>query len=97
MGMAVTVIGNGDKVTKQYPSNGDKVTEGTKVFLITNDSNLTVPDLNGLSSKQAEDLLQVLGISVVLQGNGYVTGQSIASGIPITDNMEITLTLSPKF
>ena len=97
MGMSVTVIGNGDKVTKQYPSNGDKITSGTKVFLVTNDSNLTVPDVTGLSSKQAEDLLKFLGISVKLEGNGYVTGQSIGAGTTITDNMEITLTLSPKF
>ena len=97
MGMNVTVIGTGTKVIKQYPSKGDKVTEGTKVFLITNDSNLTVPDLLGLSSKQAEDLLKLLGISVKLEGNGYVTGQSIGSGTVITENMEITLALSPKF
>ena len=97
MGMNVTVIGNGNKVTKQYPSKSDKVTEGTKIFLITNDNNLTVPDLTGLSSKQAEDLLKLLGISVKLEGNGYVTGQSIGAGNIITDNMEITLSLSPKF
>ena len=97
MGISVTVIGNGDKIINQYPSKGDKITKGTKVFLITNDPNLTVPDVTSLSSKQAEDLLQLLGISVKLEGNGYVTGQSIASGSPITDNMEITLTLSPKF
>ena len=86
MGMSVTVGGNGNKVTA-----------GTKVFLITNDSNLTVPDVNGLSSKQAEDLLNLLGISVKLEGNGYVTSQSIGAGTTITDNMEITLTLNPKF
>ena len=97
MGMNVTIVGNGDKIIKQYPSKGDKVTEGTKVFLITNDSNLTVPDVTGLSSKQAEDLLQLLGISVVLEGNGYVTGQSIQPSSPITKDLEITLTLSPKF
>ena len=34
MGMNVTVIGNGNKVTKQYPSKGDKVTSGTKYFLL---------------------------------------------------------------
>lgn len=97
MGISVTVIGSGDKIINQYPSKGDKITKGTKVFLITNDPNLTVPDVTSLSSKQAEDLLQLLGISVKLEGNGYVTGQSIASGSPITDNMEIILTLSPKF
>ena len=97
MGMNVTVIGNGNKVTKQYPSKGDKITSGTRVFLISNDSNLVVPELLGLSSKQAEDLLKLLGISVKLDGNGYVTGQSIGAGTAITDDMEITLTLSPKF
>lgn len=97
MGMNVTIIGNGNKVTKQYPSKGDKITSGTRVFLITNDSNLTVPDVTGISSKQAEDLLRILGISVKLEGNGYVTGQSIGAGTTITDNMEITLNLSPKF
>ena len=97
MGMNVTVIGNGNKVTKQYPSKGDKITSGTRIFLITNDSNLTVPDVTGLSSKQAEDLLRILGISVKLEGNGYVTGQSIGAGTTITPNMEITLNLCPKF
>ena len=97
MGMNVTIIGTGNKVTKQYPSKGDKITSGTRVFLITNDSNLTVPDVTSLSSKQAEDLLRILGISVKLEGNGYVTSQSIGAGTTITDNMEITLTLSPKF
>lgn len=97
MGMNVTVIGDGNKVIKQYPSKGDRVTEGSKVFLITNTTNLTVPNVLSLSSKQADDLLRLLGISVNLEGNGYVTGQSIAAGTTITDNMEISLTLSPKF
>ena len=97
MGMNVTVIGDGNKVIKQYPSKGDRVTEGSKVYLITNTTNLTVPNVLSLSSKQADDLLRLLGISVKLEGNGYVTGQSIAAGTTITDNMEISLTLSPKF
>ncbi len=97
MGLNVTVIGSGNKVTKQYPSKGDKITKGTKVFLITNDSELKVPNVCGLSSKQAEDLLRLLNISVKLEGNGYVTSQSIPEGTVVTPNLEMTLTLSPKF
>ena len=97
MKMNVKVIGNGNKVIKQYPTKGEKITEGTNVFLITNDSNLTVPDVTGLSSKQGEDLLRLLNISVKLEGKGYVTSQSIAVGTPITPGMEITLSLNPKF
>ena len=97
MKMNVKVIGNGNKVIKQYPTKGEKITEGSNIFLITNDSNLTVPDVTGISSKQAEDLLRLLNISVKLSGNGYVTSQSVAPNTPITNGMEITLTLNPKF
>lgn len=97
MKMNVKVIGNGNKVISQYPTKGEKITEGTNVFLITNDTNLTIPNVVGLSSKQAEDLLRLIGVSVKLEGNGYVTSQSIPESTPITSGMEITLTLSPKF
>ena len=97
MGMSVTVIGDGTDVINQYPIKGEKITAGTKVFLITNSSNMTLPDVTGLSSKQAEDLLRLLGVNVKLEGNGYVTSQSVGAGTPITSGMEVILTLSPKF
>ena len=97
MGMTVTVIGDGTDVINQYPIKGEKITAGTKVFLITNSSNMTLPDVTGLSSKQAEDLLRLLGVNVKLEGNGYVTTQSVGAGTLITAGMEVTLALSPKF
>ena len=97
IGMSVTVIGDGTDVINQYPIKGEKITAGTKVFLITNSSNMTLPDVTGLSSKQAEDLLRLLGVNVKLEGNGYVTAQSVGPGTLITAGMEVTLTLSPKF
>lgn len=97
MGLNVTVIGSGDKVINQYPNKGEKITVGTRVFLITNGDNLLVPNVLGLSSKQAEDILRLLGLSVKLEGNGYVTAQSLAEGTAVTKGAEITLTLAPKF
>ena len=96
-GITYQVIGNGTKVIKQYPEKEDTITNKDTVYLITNDSNLTVPSLTGLSSKVANNLMSLLGVKVTLDGVGYVTGQSIAAGTPITDGLEITLTLSPKF
>lgn len=96
-GMNVRVIGSGDTIINQYPSAASTVTSSNTVFLITNDTNLTVPDVTGLGSKQAEALLRLLNITVTLNGTGYVTSQSVAPNTPITDNLEITLTLSPKF
>lgn len=96
-GITYQVIGNGDKVIKQYPEKNDKITNKDTIYLITNDQNLTIPNVVGLSSKVANNLLNLLGIKVKLDGVGYVTTQSIAEGTAITDGMEITLTLSPKF
>ena len=96
-GIHYVVLGGGNKVIKQSPNNGDIISNNDTVYLITNDSNITVPNTVGLSSKIAKDILQKLGLKVNLEGVGYVTEQSVGEGTPITDGMEITLKLSPKF
>ena len=94
--MNYKVFGNGNKVIKQYPDNGSKVTNKDTIYLVTNDS-YTVPNVVGYSSKEAENLLKLLGLKVKLEGTGYVSSQSVAENTAITNGMEITLNLSPKF
>lgn len=91
------IIGSGNKIIKQTPSSNEKITSKDTIYLITNDSNLKVPNVTGLSSKLAKDLLQKMGLKVNLEGVGYVKNQSIPENTPITDGMEIKLTLEPKF
>ena len=92
------IYGNGSKVVKQSPNYQDVSTTNETVYLITNDSAKTIPNLSGMSSKVAKDVLQKLGVSSVhLDGVGYVSSQSVGEGTPITEGMEITLVLSPKF
>ena len=91
------VLGQGDKIVKQTPSNGDVITTNDTVYLITNDSNITVPSVVGLSSKVAKSILNNLGIKVKLDGVGYVSTQSVAESTQISDGMEIILTLNPRF
>lgn len=95
--MNYRVYGNGNKVIKQYPKKGEKITNKDTVYLITNDSKYTVPNVVGLSSKEANALLEMLGLKVKLEGSGYVNGQSISENTEISEGMEITLALSPKF
>lgn len=90
------VIGTGNKVVRQYPSKGDVMTNQDTIYLITN-GQASVPNVVGMSSKIANDLLSLLGLKVNLEGSGYVVGQSISENTLITDGMEITLSLSPKF
>ena len=91
------IIGNGTKIIKQYPNKNSKITSKDKVFLITNDNNLTIPNLTGYSMKEAENLLKLIDVNYKIEGTGYVNSQSIPENTPVTPGMEITLTLNPKF
>ena len=90
------IIGEGDKVIEQSPNPKEIITTNDKVYLITN-KDKKIPNLIGKSSKIAKDILTKLGVKVNLDGVGYVTEQSVSPSTPITDGMEITLKLSPKF
>ena len=96
-GINYVILGNGTKVVKQTPSKGTTITNKDTIYLITNDENITIPDVTGLSSKIAKSLLEQLGIKVNLDGIGYVTSQSIEPGTQITQGQEIILVLNPKF
>ena len=90
------ILGDGNKVVKQSPNKDSIITTNDTVYLITN-GNRTVPNVVGLSSKVAKDVLQKLGLKVNLEGVGYVTEQSISEATQITEGMEINLKLAPKY
>ena len=96
-GMNYKVIGNGNKVIKQYPYKNETLTSKDNIYLITNDNSYTIPNVVGLSSKEAKALLRLLNVNVKLEGSGYVVSQSIPENTPITEGMEITLSLNKKF
>jgi len=96
-GINYVILGGGGKVIKQTPTAKTTITNKDTVYLITNDNNIKVPNVIGLSSKVASNLLSNLGIKVNLNGVGYVTNQSIPEGSDITKDMEITLDLAPKY
>ena len=93
---SVVAFKNGDIIVGQKAKN-QMVTNKDTIYLITNDSSYTVPNVVGLSSKEANDLLKLLGLKVKLEGSGYVISQSVLENTPITDGMEITLALNKKF
>ena len=96
-GIQYDVLGAGNKIIKQYPKRNSQITTTDKVYLITNDNNITIPNMTGLSSKVAKGIFEQLGVKVNLDGVGYVTAQSVPPGSPITPGMEVILQLSPKF
>ncbi len=95
--VSYVIYGKGSKVIKQIPNANTVVTNRDKIYLITNDSDIKVPDVKGMSSKIAKTLLEQLGLNVTLDGVGYVKKQSIKPNSKLEKGKEIKLTLTPKF
>ena len=92
----IVVLGSGNKVIKQYPKSGDTISSKDKVYLVTNGEDVVVPNVVGLSSKEATQVLRLLGLKVKLEGKGYVVSQSIVDR-KANALEEILLKLNPKF
>ena len=87
----VLVLGDGNKVTSQYPSTNSTIYEDDLVILKTNGNTKKMIDLTGYSYKEANNILRLMGVSYMLEGNGYVYEQSIPEGETITDTVTIKL------
>lgn len=91
LGATYIIFGNGSKVIDQYPTKNSKVNTKQKIYIFTNDTNITMPDLNGYSFKDASVILSKLGIKYQINGTGYVSSQSVIQGTNITDDVTVIL------
>ncbi|MDO5568895.1 MAG: penicillin-binding protein [bacterium] len=94
-GIDLKVIGTGEKIIKQYPSNGSTIYSGDKLFLLTEGYQERMIDIIGYSKKEAVVILDLMNIDYEMEGNGYVTSQSILSGEVIND--KVLIKLNPKY
>jgi cell division protein FtsI (penicillin-binding protein 3) len=53
----------------------------------------TMPNLTGMTAKDAVYMLEEAGIAAIVQGKGLVSGQSVAPGAPLVKGSDIVLTL----
>ena len=90
----VEVIGNGENITSQTPAVNEEVSVTQPIFLMSDDSNPTIPDFTGLNASASQALASLLGVEVQLEGEGLVVGQSIAVGEQVNNNKTIVLQLA---
>ncbi|MEG1351040.1 MAG: penicillin-binding protein [Bacilli bacterium] len=90
------IIGDGDKIIKQYPQKTVNYSSKEKVFLLTNKKEVVMPNLWGLSLKEVENILRLCNIKYELKGNGYVISQSIVENTVITNQDKVLVTLESK-
>lgn len=91
----VMVLGDGDKIINQYPRSGSIIYEDDLVILKTNKLNNNMPNLIGLSYKEANNILKLMDKEYSLDGNGYVYEQNIESDSEIT--IPIVIKLKEKY
>ncbi|OWA36708.1 stage V sporulation protein D [Saccharibacillus sp. O16] len=77
-GIAYEQIGSGAAVLEQYPAAGAAMYAGQKIYLLTEKKEeMNVPDLTGLSLRDAVDILALLDVSISTRGSGYVASQKL--------------------
>lgn len=77
----IIVIGNGDKVTYQYPVYGTVYGVDEKVYIITNGSEIVVPNMNNWSKKEVKTYCNLSNITCNIEGSGFVYEQEIIDDV----------------
>ena len=93
--LEVILLGNGNKIIGQYPNAGVTLYDGDKVYFLTNNYDKTMIDFNGISYKDANNILKLMGVEYKLEGYGYVYEQNIKAGSKI--DKEVVLKFRGKY
>ncbi len=91
------VLGDGKKIINQYPPINAILNTGSKVFLLTNDNKIKMPDISGWSRNDVQTLAYMVGLNVNFNGYGYVKSYSIKKDTLIENGMSLDVTLETKF
>ena len=92
----LVVIGNGDKIIKQYPSENKILSSNDKLFLLTNGTEIKYANIEGWSRSDLEIYSKLLSVTFNYNGYGYTKGTNI-EGRNVEKGETIELELSPKY
>ncbi len=91
------VIGEGKYVINQYPLKNNEVLSGSKVFIVTNSQDITMPNMIGWSLNDVKTFASLIGLKLEYNGYGYVISQSIGEGEKLDlTNMTLNIELQKK-
>ncbi len=86
------VIGEGGKVLHQLPKAGRSLPTSQQVYLLTDTQPGEIPDMTGLSLRDAMEMCALLEAVCTVQGEGYVVSQQAG---PSGQTVAVQLTLAP--
>jgi penicillin-binding protein 2B len=91
-GFVPEIIGEGGKIDVQYPRVGTKLVKGSIVILQTK-GQTTLPDFTGWSKKMMLSYKMLSGLDIRINGDGYVTEQSLSKGSVIGQDEPVVIQL----
>ncbi|MGN1344636.1 MAG: penicillin-binding transpeptidase domain-containing protein [Traorella sp.] len=86
-------IGDGDVVVDQYPSAHDTISTNQNVFIKTNSSLITLPNMINWTYKDVMIYQQMSGLNITCVGSGVVVKQSVTAKTSVTSDTLIVVEL----
>ena len=86
-------IGDGNMVIDQYPSSKDLISTNQNIFIKTNSTNITLPNMINWSYKDVMIYKEMSGLNIICNGSGVVKSQSVSANTLVTNETEIIVTL----
>lgn len=76
----IVVLGQGSQVVDQYPKAKQSLVSNQRVFLITDLSDIRMPNMIGWTRKDVSEFWLISGMAFKIDGYGHVKSQSISEG-----------------
>ena len=92
-----SIIGDGNKIIKQYPSVGTVINTNNRLLLLTNSKEYQMINIKGWSRSDVVSLCNLMNIKVTFEGNGYVKSYNIKDGTVIKKDDILEVKLEKKF
>lgn len=86
-------IGDGDMVIDQYPKAESLVSTNQNVFILTNSTNYTLPNMINWSYRDVMIYQELTGLNIVCNGSGVVVSQSVSENSTVSSETQIILEL----
>ncbi|KAF0226656.1 MAG: penicillin-binding protein 2B [Erysipelotrichaceae bacterium] len=88
------IMGNGKSIINQYPSANTMILSSQRIILLSSYEHLQMPDMMGWSKKDVLAFFRIINQSVSVEGEGYVSSQSLPMGSTIVDGEVTFIVLS---
>lgn len=90
------IIGNGDKIIKQYPTKGTILNSNDKLLLLTNGNEIKYENVNNWSKNDLIEYGKLLNVTFNFTGYGYGVNSNL-EGRTVNIGETIDINLEPKY